>query len=62
MRIAGTRIEHDVFHSPCPTYSPSSFIPAPQIAVDHNGGDSLAVVQMFVPYESRYYFFNCLFD
>ena len=61
MCIAGTRIKNDIFDGPFTAYSSSSFIPAPQIAVDNDRGDSLAIIQVLVPYESRYYLFNSLF-
>ena len=61
MCIARTGIKHDVFDSPFAAYSSSSFISTPQISVDNDGGDALAIVQMLIPNKSRYYLFDCLF-
>ena len=61
MCIASTGIKHDVFDSPFAAYSSSAFISAPQISVDNDGGDALAIVQMLISNESRYHLFDCLF-
>ena len=44
MCIASTRIKNDVLDSPFAAYSSSSFVSTPQIAVNNDGGDSLAIV------------------
>ena len=59
--ITGTGIKYDLFDSSFAAYSSSSFISAPEIAVDNDGVDSLSIIQVLVPYESRYYFFDRLF-
>ena len=61
MCIASTGIKDHVFDSPFAAYSSSAFISAPQISVDNDGGNTLAIVQMLIPNESRYYLFNRLF-
>ena len=61
MCIASTGIKHHVFDSPFAAYSSSAFIPAPQISMDNDGGNTFAIVQMLVPNESGYYLLDCLF-
>ena len=61
MCIASTRIKHHVLDSPFTTYSSSAFVSTPQISVDNDGGDALAIVQMLIADKSRYNLFNRLF-
>ena len=61
MCIASARIKHHVLDSPFAAYSSSAFISTPQISVNNDRGDALAIVQMLIADKPRYYLFDCLF-
>ena len=61
MGIAGARVKYNILDSALAAYPSSPLVSAPQIAVDDDGGNSLPIVYVMIPYEPWHYLCGRLF-